>query len=254
MIPLRDDNPTEILPLFTMVIIVICVGVWIAVQGAGANMDVLAQSVCSLGAIPAEITGARTTGSVTVGPDLVCQLGGLSWGALLTSMFLHGSWMHLIGNMWFLWIFGNNVEDSMGHLRFLAFYLLTGLMAAGAHVVSAPTSDVPTVGASGAISGIMGAYLLLYPRARVMTLVPIIIFIRIVPLPAWMMLGYWFLIQLLSAGVSGPGGGGVAFWAHIGGFVAGLLLIVPFRNPRLVNAKRAHVKLGRNQIEHGGWW
>jgi membrane associated rhomboid family serine protease len=254
MIPLRDDNPTEIFPLITMLIIAICVAVWVWVEGAGTNMDALAGSICALGAIPAEITGARLGGEIELGPQLVCTLGGLRWGALFTSMFLHGSWMHLIGNMWFLWIFGNNVEDSMGHLRFVVFYVLSGLVAAGAHVVSAPTSAVPTVGASGAISAIMGAYALLYPRARVMTLIPIFFFIRIVPLPAWMMLGYWFLIQILSAGVDGPGGGGVAFWAHIGGFVAGLLLIVPFRNPRLVNAKRAHVKLSRAQIEHGGWW
>jgi membrane associated rhomboid family serine protease len=254
MFPLRDDNPTEIFPLFTMAIIAACVAVWVWVQGAGTNMDALAGSVCSLGAIPAEITGARTEGPVELAPGLTCRLGGLAWGALFTSMFLHGSWMHLLGNMWFLWIFGNNIEDSMGHLRFLFFYVLSGLVAAGAHVVSDPSSAVPTVGASGAISAIMGAYFLLYPRARVMTLVPIVIFIRIIPLPAWLMLGYWFLIQILSAGVTGPGGGGVAFWAHIGGFVAGVALIIPFRNPRLVRAKRAHVKLSRGQIEHGGWW
>jgi membrane associated rhomboid family serine protease len=121
-------------------------------------------------------------------------------------------------------------------------------------VISAPGSEVPTVGASGAISGIMGAYLVLYPRARVTTLIILVIFIRLVALPAWVMLGYWFLIQLLSAGVRSPEGGGVAFWAHIGGFAAGVLLVIPFRNPRLVQAKRAHVKLARSQLEHGGWW
>jgi membrane associated rhomboid family serine protease len=253
MFPIRDDNPTEMVPLFTMGLIAACVAVWVMVQGAGLDEEVLASSVCAFGSIPGEITGAAT-GEVPLGPGLVCRLGGLTWATLFTSMFLHGSWMHLIGNMLFLWIFGNNVEDSMGHLRFFVFYFLTGLVAAGAHVLSTPGSPVPTVGASGAISGIMGAYLLLYPHARVLTLIVIVFFIRFVRLPAWFMLGYWFLIQLLSAGVQSPEGGGVAFWAHIGGFVAGALLIFPFRNPRLVRAKRAHVTLPRSELEHGGWW
>jgi membrane associated rhomboid family serine protease len=252
MFPIRDDNPTEMFPLFTIGIIAACVATWVLVQGAGMDEEILVRSVCSFGAIPAEITGRVDSAGFEQG--LLCPMGGLTLGALLTSMFLHGSWMHLLGNMWFLWIFGNNVEDSMGHLRFLAFYLLTGLIAAGAHVISSPGSPVPTVGASGAISAIMGAYALLYPRARVTTLIVLVIFIRFVALPAWVMLGYWFLIQLLSAGAQSPGGGGVAFWAHIGGFAAGVLLVVPFRNPRLVQAKRAHVKLPRGQLEHGGWW
>jgi membrane associated rhomboid family serine protease len=213
--------------------------------------DVLIQSVCRFGAIPTEITG-RAPADLEEG--LACPRGGITFAALFTSMFLHGSWMHLLGNMWFLWIFGNNVEDSMGHLRFLVFYLLTGLIAAGAHVLSSPGSPVPTVGASGAISAIMGAYAVLYPRARVTTLLVLVIFIRLIALPAWVWLGLWFLFQLVSAGGQTPGQGGVAFWAHIGGFAAGLLLVVPFRNPRLVQAKRAHVKLPRSQLEHGGWW
>jgi len=254
MFPLRDDNPTEIFPIFTLAIIAACVAVWVFIQGAGFDQRVLADSVCALGAIPAEVTGTVGVGSVEMLPGVECGLGGITWAGLVTSMFLHGSWMHLIGNMWFLWIFGNNIEDSMGRLRFLVFYLLTGLVAALAHVLSEPNSPVPVVGASGAISAIMGAYLVLYPRARVMTLLVIVIFIRIVPLPAWVMLGYWFLIQLLSAGATSAGGGGVAFWAHIGGFVAGLALIFFFRNPKLVRAKRAHVKLSRREIDHRGWW
>ena len=254
MLPIRDDNPTEMFPFFTLGIIAACTAVWVMVQGAGLNEGLLASSVCEYGAIPGEVTGRAADAEVPLGPGLVCRLGGLTWPTLFTSMFLHGSWMHLLGNMWFLWIFGNNVEDSMGHLRFLAFYLLSGLAASAAHLMSDPGSAIPTVGASGAISGIMGAYLLLYPRARVMTLFYIVFFIRFVELPAWFMLGYWFLIQLLSAGVQSPEGGGVAFWAHIGGFVAGVLLVIPFRNPRLVRAKRAHVKLPRAELEHGGWW
>ena len=248
MFPLKDDNPTELFPVFTLLIIGGCIAVWILFQGAGASEAALVGSVCAFGAIPAEITGVGGVG----GP---CRFGGLGWGALLTSMFLHGSWMHLIGNMWFLWIFGNNIEDSMGRLRFLAFYLLTGLAAAGAHLIAEPSSPVPVVGASGAISGIMGAYLVLYPRARVLTAV-VFIFIRVVPLPAWVMLGYWFLIQALSVAATpaSAGGGGVAFWAHIGGFVAGVALVRPFRRRDLVQAKRAHVTLPRRRVPHGGWY
>ena len=248
MIPLRDDNPTELPPIFTVGLIVACVAVWVVVQGAGSSEPRLVASVCELGAIPAEITGRGAGGE--------CSFGGLSWGALFTSMFLHGSWMHLIGNMWFLWIFGNNIEDSMGHLRFLAFYVLTGLAAAGAHVITGPSSTAPVVGASGAISGIMGAYLILYPRARVLTLIPLGFFLRTAYLPAWVMLGYWFVLQALSAAVTPAeaGGGGVAFMAHIGGFVAGAALVKVFERHDLVHAKRAHVKLDRRQIAHGGWF
>src|SRR5688500_667868 len=206
-----------------MILIAACVAVWVLIQGAGASEPRLVASVCELGAIPAELTGAADTGGQ-------CRLGGLTWGALASSMFLHGSWMHLIGNMWFLWIFGNNIEDSMGRLRFVAFYLLTGLAAAGAHLVADPSSPVPVVGASGAISGIMGAYLVLYPHARVLTLVPLGFIMRMMPIPAWVMLGYWFLIQAVSAAMTPAtaGGGGVAFWAHIGGFVAGVVLVKVF--------------------------
>src|SRR5688500_10090088 len=160
-----------------MILIAACVAVWVLIQGAGASEPRLVASVCELGAIPAELTGAADGGGE-------CRLGGLTWGALISSMFLHGSWMHLIGNMWFLWIFGNNIEDSMGRLRFLVFYILAGLAAAGAHVISDPSSTVPVVGASGAISGIMGAYLVLYPKARV--LIPLIFgfFMRMTWLPA----------------------------------------------------------------------
>ena len=207
-------------------------------------------SVCSLGAIPAEITG--TVGPTAEGP---CRLGGLTWEALFTSMFLHGGWAHLIGNLWFLWIFGTNVEDSMGHLRFVAFYLITALAAALAHDFMDPGSTVPMVGASGAISGIMGAYVVLYPRARVDTLFFFFFFIRVIPLPAWLMLGYWMLIQIAgSASTALVGGGGVAYAAHIGGFVAGLILVFLFRNPKLVGAKREGRVLSRRELDHGGWW
>jgi membrane associated rhomboid family serine protease len=248
MFPLHDDNPTELFPVVTLVLIAACIWVWWYVQGAGFSPQALESSICALGAIPAEVTGAVAQGA---GP---CRLGGLTWQALVSSMFLHGSWMHLVGNMWFLWIFGNNVEDSMGHLRFLVFYLLTGLVAALSHVFTDPGSVVPMAGASGAISAIMGAYLVLYPRAAVHTLFFFFFFIRIVPLPAWVMLGYWMVIQVVSSAATPAGGGGVAYWAHIGGFVAGAALILLFRNPKLVSAKRRKVKLARHEIDHGGWW
>jgi membrane associated rhomboid family serine protease len=258
MFPLYDDNPTEIFPIVTLLVMGACVAVWILVQGGGFSQEVLTGSVCAFGAIPAEITGGMSRSgllAIRTGGQGICPPGGLGWGALFTSMFLHGSWMHIIGNLWFLWIFGNNVEDSMGHGRFLVFYLLTGLVAAGSHVAAAPNSPLPMVGASGAISAIMGAYLVLYPRARVYTLFIIIIIIRIFPLPAWFFLLYWFFLQLASSYFRIPGGGGgVAFWAHIGGFVAGAALVKLFENRVLVQAKRTGVVVARRDLPGGGWW
>jgi membrane associated rhomboid family serine protease len=248
MFPLRDDNPTEMFPLVTLALIAACAWVWWTVQGAGLSEETLVESICALGAIPAEVTGSVARG------EMPCRFGGFTWQALLSSMFLHGSWLHLVGNMWFLWVFGNNVEDSMGHLRFLLFYVLAGLVAAASHVITDPASAIPMVGASGAISAIMGAYLVLYPLARVHTLFVFVIFVRVVPMPAWIMLGYWIFIQLVSSAVTPAGGGGVAYAAHIGGFAAGLVLIFLFRNPKLVSAKRRGVRLARQEIDHGGWW
>jgi len=249
--PLHDDNPTEMFPVVTLLLMAVCAWAWWYLQGAGLTEQALGESICALGAIPAEVTGRVQAGAVGEGP---CRLGGLTWQALFSSMFLHGSWMHLIGNMWFLWIFGNNVEDSMGHLRFLVFYLLAGLVAALAHVFTEPSSQIPMVGASGAISAIMGAYLVLYPRALVHTLFFFVVFIRIVPLPAWVMLGYWMAIQVVSSLLDPAAAGGVAYTAHIGGFLAGLLLIFVFRNPKLVRAKRSGVVLAPGELDHRGWW
>ncbi len=212
------------------------------------------ESLCRFGTIPGELTGALRPGeTVSFGPYR-CSLGGLTWGTVLTSMFLHGGWLHLVGNMWFLWVFGNNIEDSMGHLRFVAFYLLCGVAASLAHVFTTASSGVPTVGASGAISGVMGAYLLLYPRVRVDTLLFFFIFIRIIPLPAWFMLGYWFFIQLVAGGMTPAGGGGVAYWAHVGGFVAGLVLIKLFEKEELVGAKQSGRQLSREEVRRVEWW
>jgi membrane associated rhomboid family serine protease len=247
MFPLKDENPTEIFPFFTLLLIATNVAVWFQVQGAGLDQGALMGSVCQYGAVPADVTGAEAAG----GP---CPVPSLGWAGLFTSMFLHGSWLHLIGNLWFLWIFGNNIEDSLGRIRFLLFYVLTGLAAAGAHIVSVPGSPVPMVGASGAISGIMGAYMVLYPRVRVHTLFIIIILIKVIALPAWLILGYWFLIQLLAGTATTAAGAGVAFWAHVGGFIAGVVLVKPFENRQLVAAKRAKRKLDRRDIRYGGWW
>jgi membrane associated rhomboid family serine protease len=157
-------------------------------------------------------------------------------------MFLHGSWMHLIGNMWFLWLFGNNVEDAMSRVQFVIFYLLCGLAAGLLQVLTSTASAVPMVGASGAISGVMGAYLVLYPRVRVYAMIPLGFIFTSVALPAWTMLGYWLLIQFIS-GVTAIGGestGGVAFWAHVGGFVAGVILVKMFAHSDYVAAHKTH--------------
>jgi hypothetical protein len=161
---------------------------------------------------------------------------------LLSSMFMHGGWMHIIGNMWSLWIFGDNVEDRLGRGGFLLFYLLSGIAAGAVHIVTNPASTVPTVGASGAIAGVMGAYLLLFPHSTVLTLVPIVFFMHVVEVPAVLFLGFWFLSQLfsgtLSLAVAGAQAGGVAWWAHIGGFVVGFLWAVPLRGRRAITRRQ----------------
>jgi membrane associated rhomboid family serine protease len=241
MFPYRDDNPTLGQPVVTLLIIAANAAVWILIQGMGQD-PALARSVCELGLIPGEFLGRVVAGtSIPLSPGEVCVLGvQRHWYTPLTSMFLHGGWLHLIGNMWFLWVFGNNVEDSMGHVRYLAFYLLCGLAAAAAQTFVSPDSVIPMVGASGAISGVMGAYVILYPRVRVHMLVFLFIFVTRIVVPAYLMLGYWFLLQLLGGSAArGEGGVGVAFWAHVGGFVAGALLISVFKDPELVSRHRA---------------
>lgn len=242
MFPYHDENETQRTPYVTMALIALNVLVWVLVQGAGATMA-LAQSVCNLGLIPGELTGSLRPGAAfPMGEGLVCLTdAGPGASHLVTSMFLHGSWMHLLGNMWFLWIFGNNIEDSMTRPRFVAFYLLCGLGAAFLQVVTNPASGVPMVGASGAISGVMGAYLVLYPFVRVFALVPLGFFLHSVALPAWAMLLYWAALQFISGLTTiGAEGGGVAFWAHIGGFVAGVVGVKLFARRHRVIARQAH--------------
>jgi membrane associated rhomboid family serine protease len=238
VIPYKDENPTVLTPVVTIGIIALNVIAWLFIEGAGTG-EAVAASVCQLGMIPAELT--RSVPSGTSVPGLACIIDTPHYITVITSMFMHGGWLHIIGNMWFLWIFGNNIEDSMGHSRFAVFYLVCGVVAAASQLLVDPHSRVPMVGASGAISGVLGAYILLYPRVRVHTLLPLGFFVTTIALPAYVMLGYWFVLQLVL-GLAGPrGAGGVAVWAHVGGFVAGVVLIRLFVNPALMERHEAHV-------------
>jgi membrane associated rhomboid family serine protease len=253
VIPYRDENHTVRTPIVTFVLIGLNVLAWVLIQGAGAY-PALAASVCNHGLIAGELTLQAEPGdALPMGPDLACVVdAGRAPENLLTSMFMHGSWMHIIGNMWFLWLFGNNIEDSMGRGRFVVFYLLCGVAAAMAQVFADPASIIPMVGASGAISGVMGAYIVLFPKVRVFTLVPLGLFITSIALPAWVMLGYWMLLQVLG----GLGGAetGVAFWAHVGGFVAGLVFIKGFaRKDYLAEHQAHHWRPRRVGARREGW-
>jgi membrane associated rhomboid family serine protease len=209
MIPLRDIIPSRTTPYITVTIIVLNALAWFVELSLPEHaLPVFLQVY---GVVPAAFRVST----------------------LFTSMFLHGSWSHVIGNMWYLWIFGDNVEDRMGHGRFLVFYLLCGVVAALGQIAIDSTSTLPTIGASGAIAGVMGAYFVLYPQSRVLTLIPLIIFWDVVELPAILLLGFWFLMQLFSAGAiavtASTGGGGVAFMAHVAGFITGMLAVFVFR-------------------------
>jgi membrane associated rhomboid family serine protease len=223
MIPLHDDNPTELTPVVTVALIVACAAVflWQASLPPGADEA----AVRAYGMTPAVLFGqARLPAPLAVVAPAA---------TVLTSMFLHGGWMHLIGNMLYLWIFGNNIEDAMGHVRFVVFYLMCGTVAALAQGLAEPDSTVPMIGASGAVSGVLGAYLVLYPRAHVVVLIFAGVFTRTARLPALIVLGFWFVLQFFNVFLSAGGtGGGVAYWAHVGGFIAGTILIFPFRRHR----------------------
>lgn len=215
MIPLRDHNPTQRFPLVTTALIIANVVIFVFVElplnASGQLMSFFIQWAI----IPAQLTTAPAA----------------EWPTLFSAMFLHGGWAHLIGNMLYLWIFGDNIEDEMGPVRFLLFYLAAGLAATAAQYIIAPLSTIPNIGASGAIAGVLGGYLLLYPRVHVVTLIPLFYFYRLARIPAVIVLGFWFVLQLFN-GIAGLGvtmeSGGVAFFAHVGGFVAGLLLVKPF--------------------------
>jgi membrane associated rhomboid family serine protease len=228
MIPFRDNIPSRRYPAVTVLIIAVNVAVFI--YQLFLPPRALEAFIFHYGFVPArlELTAQY--------PLAVMRVTVVS---LFASMFLHGGWLHLIGNMWYLWIFGDNVEDRMGHFRFLIFYLLCGLAASLVQLIFNFGSSVPSIGASGAIAGVLGAYLLSYPFARILTLVPFLIIWPIVELPAILVLGFWFVLQIfygvVTAGAGAQAGGGVAWWAHVGGFVAGMLLLAVFaerRRPR----------------------
>lgn len=209
MFPIRDHNPSGRTPHVTRLLIGLNVTVFLAYWFGLGSDAAIARFFMNWGLVPARIA-----------------FGDGYW-TFVTSMFLHGGWMHLLGNMLFLHVFGDNLEDRMGPARFLAFYLAAGLAAALAQIGAAPASMAPMVGASGAIAGVLGGYLLLYPRARVDVVFIFIVFFKVVPIPAWITLGVWFALQLFSGATTPTDAGGVAYWAHVGGFVAGLVLAVP---------------------------
>jgi membrane associated rhomboid family serine protease len=243
MIPLSDDNPTLRTPIMTWLILGAMFAAWFLIQGGGMNDVALVTSICNLGMIPGELTHRVPVGTaIPMAPGLSCAIDNDAINILtpLLSMFLHGGWGHILGNALFFWVFGNNIEDSMGPGRFLAFYLVCGLIAAATHVLMLPDSPVPTVGASGAISGVMGAYLVLYPRVKVNML----FFFFVIGVPAWLVLIWWFgeqaLVGLPALSTVRPDvSSGVAVWAHIGGFIAGMLLIKVFENRHLVHTRNA---------------
>lgn len=222
MIPLRDTIPSRSFPIVSVTFIVINTTVFLYQWSLGPAVTAFIERYAL---VPARLATMFQEGSEPISALL----------PVFSSMFLHAGWFHLIGNMLYLWIFGDNVEDKMGRFRFILFYLLCGAGAAGLHVFLDPDSEVPTVGASGAISGVLGAYFLLFPRSRVLTLVPIFYFIQFIEVPAFFFLGFWFLMQFFSGALSigiEPAGGGVAWWAHVGGFVTGMALVFPFRKYR----------------------
>jgi membrane associated rhomboid family serine protease len=226
VIPLHDDNPTELTPIVTIALIIACSLVFF--YEVSLPEQIGETFIFQYGAIPSVVLG-HPAGLKALPPEAA---GFPAYLSLLTSMFLHGGWMHLIGNMLYLWIFGNNIEDVMGHVKFIVFYVTCGILAALSHALTDPASTVPMVGASGAISGVLGAYLLLFPHAKVLVLIPLGMFTRMMYVPAGFVLGFWFVMQILSGGMSlGSKGGGVAFFAHVGGFVAGMALIGLFKRP-----------------------
>lgn len=223
MIPIKDRNPTYRVPVVNISIIVVNIAFFLYEVSLGPELE---SFFYRFGVVPQNMTITLKSMDFSVATFL----------PLFSSMFLHGGWLHLGGNMLYLWVFGDNVEDKLGHGRYILFYLLCGIAASLAHIIIDPNSQMPTVGASGAISGVLGAYLLMFPKARVVTLIPIFVFLQVAELPAFIVLGFWFVLQffngLISLGYETAGMGGVAWWAHIGGFLAGLILVLPLRKFR----------------------
>jgi membrane associated rhomboid family serine protease len=246
-IPLSDENPTRRTPVVTIGLIIANALFWLFELGRGVTVSVL-----DYGAIPRWLLHGVSEGHIELPTGIGATLHQEApWPlTIFTAMFAHGSWMHIIGNMWFLWIFGDNLEDRMGRFRYLLFYLLCGVVAAVAQVVATPDSMAPMVGASGAIAGVLGGYIVLYPHARIRCLWILIVFITTVRIPAWVLLGLWFLSQFLT-----PLNSGVAWVAHVGGFLAGLLLVKLFvrAEPPPVMRPPVYAILGEDRRERGGW-
>jgi len=218
MIPIKDINPRRRFPIVTIGLIVANILVFLYEVSIGPDLE---RFFAAYALVP------RNAVNILYG---IVDLHVLI--TFFSSLFLHGGWAHLFGNMLYLWIFGDNVEDKMGHTRFLIFYLLCGIIASAFHILTQPLSNIPTVGASGAISGVLGAYLIMFPRARVLTLIPIFLFIQIAELSAFTLIFLWFILQFLSGMLDTSSAGGVAWWAHIGGFLAGIIFVIPFRKYR----------------------
>ncbi len=216
MIPIRDTIRSETYPIINYVLIGLNILAFFVEQSLGRNLN---EFIFTYGLVPARYSIPQISAHFTTAQQVI---------AFLTFMFLHGGFFHLLGNMWFLYIFGDNVEDRLGHFRYLAFYLLCGLASGISHLFLNWTSQIPTIGASGAIAGVMGAYFILYPRAKVLTLIPIFFFIQFVEIPAFVFLGFWIFFQFLSAAFSAQTGG-IAWWAHIGGFVFGMIFLKLFQ-------------------------
>ncbi len=227
MIPLRDENPSATVPVVTRTLIGVNLVVFLYELMLGPG---LRDFFYAWGFTPVRLTLALRYGDLPLPPALA---------SVVTSMFLHGGWSHLIGNLWYLWLFGDNVEDAIGHAGFLVFYFGCGVAATLLHYLTVPVAAIPVVGASGAIAGVLGAYIVCFPRARVLTLLPIFPFFQVVPLPAFLVLGLWFLFQFVLGLGSSASGGGVAFWAHVGGFVVGLLAMRGLRAVRRSRARTA---------------
>ncbi len=234
MIPLRDENPSYSVPLITIGIVLLNAVIFLF--QISLSPEVLMLLYQGAGAIPARF-------SSTFEPPMEAQFMP-TWATAFSSMFLHGGFLHLVGNMWFLWLFGDNVEDRIGKIRFVIFYLLCGVAALTVQVLTSPGSNVPIIGASGAIAGVLGAYLALYPRAMIRTLVWLLFFVQVIRVPAVLFLGIWFLLQFVQGvggGITAAEGGGVAWFAHLGGFVAGVILIRPFTIGRPFPPRNKHI-------------
>ncbi|MEA1867187.1 MAG: rhomboid family intramembrane serine protease [Thermodesulfobacteriota bacterium] len=235
MIPIRDTIRSETYPITNYVLIGLNILAFFVEQSQGRNLN---EFIFTYGLVPARYSASQISAHFTIGQQVI---------AFLAFMFLHGGFFHLLGNMWFLYIFGDNVEDHLGHFRYLAFYLLCGLASGISHLFLNWTSQIPTIGASGAIAGVMGAYFILYPRAKVLTLVPIFFFIQFIEIPAFLFLGFWIFFQFLSA-ASSTQAGGIAWWAHIGGFFFGMIFLKLFQLLPKTHAGRKSGNLTRKRL------